>query len=415
MNNNNKEDIALLKYSVIVPLVNGTFESGKSKQDFFKLAASHEYSMPDGTKKTFSPATIERWYYSYQKYGFNSLFPESRSDEGESRKLDNELKKTIAYYISNYPRMSATAIYQKLIDTGLIRSSDVSESTVRRYAKTIRENSSVTDLKDLRRYERSHINEVWCGDSSVSVYIKENGVKKRVYVIALIDDASRMIVGIDAFFNDNFENLLSVMKTAVAKHGIPKVWNFDNGPNYKNKQIELLAARIGSCINYCKPYTPVAKAKIERWFRTMKDQWSASVNYNDFHSLDDVKNSLFEYVRKYNLTPHSSLDGVSPHDRFFNKEDSIKYLDPDKIDTIFLLKDTRKVSADSVIRINNSDYEADCRFAKSTVIIRYLPDMSAVYIQDNDGNLIPVHPLNKHDNAVTKRQEHIFGGADNVR
>lgn len=39
--------------------------------------------------------------------------------------------------------------------------------------------------------------------------------------------------------------------------------------------------------------------------------------------------------------------------------------------------------------------------------------MSAVYIEDKDGNLIPAHPLNKHENAVTKRQEHIFGGDSN--
>ena len=369
--------------------------------------------MPDGTKRTFSAATIERWYYSYQKHGFNALYPESRSDEGESRKLDNELKKTIAYYISNYPRMSATAIHQKLIETGLICYSDVSETTVRRYARTIRENSSVTDPKDMRRYERSHINEVWCGDSSVSVYIKENGVKKRVYVIALIDDASRMIVGINAFFNDNFENLLSVMKTAVSKFGVPKVWNFDNGSNYRNKQVELLAARIGSCTNYCKPYTPTAKAKIERWFRTMKDQWSASVNYNDFQSLDGVRNNLFEYVRKYNLTVHSSLDGISPHDRFFSEPKCIRRLPDNQIDTLFLLEDTRRVSADSVIRINTVDYETDCKFAKSKVSIRYLPDMSAVYIEDSDGSLTPVRPLNKHENSVSKRQEHVFGGADN--
>lgn len=80
-----------------------------------------------------------------------------------------------------------------------------------------------------------------------------------------------MIVGINDFFNDNFENLLSVMKTAVSKFGVPKVFNFDNGANYRNKQIELLVAIIGSCINYNPPRTPTGKAKIERRFRTMKD------------------------------------------------------------------------------------------------------------------------------------------------
>ena len=48
----------------------------------------------------------------------------------------------------------------------------------------------------MRRYERPHINEVWCGDSSAGPYLKTaDGKKHRVYVIALIDDASRFILG----------------------------------------------------------------------------------------------------------------------------------------------------------------------------------------------------------------------------
>ena len=102
-----------------------------------------------------------------------------------------------------------------------------------------------TTNHDMRRYERPHINEVWCGDSSVGPYLKTpDGKKHRVFIIALIDDASRLIVGIDVFFNDNFVNLMSVMKSAVARYGRPQIYNFDNGSSFKNKQMELLAARI---------------------------------------------------------------------------------------------------------------------------------------------------------------------------
>lgn len=53
--------------------------------------------------------------------------------------------------------------------------------------------------------------------------------------------------------------------------------------------MELLAARIGSVIHYDQPYTPTQKAKIERWFRTMKDQWMAGLDIRDFHSLDELR------------------------------------------------------------------------------------------------------------------------------
>lgn len=85
-----------------------------------------------------------------------------------------------------------------------------------------------TPDRDMRRYERPHINEVWCGDSSVGPRLTDSdGKKHRVYIIALIDDASRFITGIDVFYHDNFINLMSVMKSAIAKYGLPKVFNFD--------------------------------------------------------------------------------------------------------------------------------------------------------------------------------------------
>ena len=78
---------------------------------------------------------------------------------------------------------------------------------------------------DMRRYERPHVNEVWCGDSSVGPYLKtDDGKKHQVYIITLIDDASRFIVGIDVFFHDNFVNLMSVIKSAVAKYGRPQLF-----------------------------------------------------------------------------------------------------------------------------------------------------------------------------------------------
>ncbi len=67
-------------------------------------------------------------------------------------------------------------------------------------------------------------------------YLKtDDGKKHQVYIITLIDDASRLIVGIDVFFHGNFVNLMSVIKSAVAKYGRPQLFNFDNGRSYKNK------------------------------------------------------------------------------------------------------------------------------------------------------------------------------------
>lgn len=126
--------------------------------------------------------------------------------------------------------MSAAAIHRQLSLDGAIAHGQVSESTVCRFLKQLALENRQSQNRDMRRYERPHINEVWCGDSCFgSKFTDADGKKHRLYLIALIDDASRFIVGINIFYQDNFVNLMAVMKAAVSKYGRPKVLNFDNG------------------------------------------------------------------------------------------------------------------------------------------------------------------------------------------
>ena len=414
MDQEKKQAIALMRYSAIAPLITGLSDDYESLTAFFNNASVKGVIHPDGTVKHYAPGTIEKWYRNYKQSGFDALIPTGRGDRGKPRKLDDDLQEQIRYLKTNYPRMSASAIYRQLRDNGSIKNGEVSESTVNRYINLIAVQMKTTTNQDMRRYERAHINEVWCGDSSVGPYLKtSDGKKHKVYIIALIDDASRFIVGIDVFFNDNFVNLMSVMKSAVAKYGRPGMFNFDNGSSFKNKQMELLAARIGSVVHYDQPYTPTQKAKIERWFRTMKDQWLSSLDIRDFHSLDELRGNLLAYVQNYNQTVHSSLKGLSPQDRFFSEPDRIRRLSDEEIENCFLLELERRVSSDSVIVIDQVEYEVDYRFAKQRIKLRYSPDMKDIFIVEADGTLTPIRLLNKTENAYIKREKiHLYRGEE---
>ena len=414
MEQDKKHEVALMRYSVISPLITGLQEEYPSMDAFFRDASLKGIISPDGSVKRYAPGTIEKWYRAYKSGGFDALLPTGRSDAGKPRKLDDDLQEEIRYLKINYPRMSAAAIYRQLQDNGSIRQGDISESTINRYINQLALELKTTNNQDMRRYERPHINEVWCGDSSVGPYLKTpDGKKHKLYIIALIDDASRFITGIDIFYNDNFVNLMSVMKSAVAKYGRPKLFNFDNGSSYKNKQMELLAARIGSALNYCRPYTPTAKAKIERWFRTMKDQWMASLDIRDFHSLDELRGNLLAWVHLYNNSPHASLNGKTPQERFFSEPEQIRRLPPEQLDKDFLLEIERRVSSDSVILIDQVEYEVDFRFAKQRIRLRYSPDMKDIFIVEPDNTLTSFRLLNKQENADVKREKiHLCRGEE---
>jgi len=414
MNNEERRQIALFRYGILAPLISGSYDDSRSIKEFFSDAAKKVYANARGEDTKITASTLERWYYSYTHNGFDALLPQRRSDTGKSRKLDNDITEQIMYLKQEYPRIPATLIHQKLIDNGTITKGDISLSTVTRYINQLNEEIKYTSNKDMRRYERAHINEVWCGDSSAGPYLKIDNKKKRVYIIALIDDASRYIVGIDAFYNDNYVNLMTVMKSAVMRHGKPKILNFDNGASYKNKQIDLLVARIGVVINYCAPYTPTSKAKIERWFRTLKDHWMAGLNMNDYKNLDELRADLARYVTQYNQTVHSSLNGLSPQDRFFNESHMIKRLTVEQIEKNFLLEYERRVSADNVVMIDETEYEVDYRYSKQKITLRYSPDLSKIYVVDKKTEeLTEIKLLNKQENAIIKREKiKLTGGQD---
>ena len=200
MEQQKKHDIALMKYSAIAPVISGLPAQYKSFSEYFREVSEKGILHPDGSLRHYATSTIAKWYELYVKNGFDSLQPSSRSDEGKPRRLDHALQEQVIYLKEHYPRMSAAAIYRQLLLDGSIRRGELSESTVLRFINRLSMEKKMTPGQDMRRYERPHSNEVWCGDSSAGPYLKTpDGKRRRVYVIALIDDASRMVVGINVF------------------------------------------------------------------------------------------------------------------------------------------------------------------------------------------------------------------------
>lgn len=84
----------------------------------------------------------------------------------------------------------------------------------------------------------------------------------------------------------------------------------------------------------------------------------------------------------------------------------IKRLSSDEIENSFLLEYERRVSADNVVVIDETEYEVDYRYSKQKITLRYSPDLSKIYVVDkNTGGLTEIKLLNKHDNSIVKRNK----------
>lgn len=248
--------IALLRFSIIAPLVNDT-NAFSSKMAFFRAVSEKEYELPSGKKCVFSPGAIKDWYTNFTRYGFESLKPKVRKDIGETRKIPREVCTRIEELKAIMPHITGKAIYNKLLEEGRIYAKDFSVATVYRYLNN--HNLKYIATSERKQFEMENANDCWQADTSHGPVIKLNGKVIHTYLVQIIDDASRLIVGCKFFLNDNAINFQSVLKQAIKTYGVPKRLFVDNGKPYKNIQFEIICASIGIALIHAKPYSPESK------------------------------------------------------------------------------------------------------------------------------------------------------------
>lgn len=252
------KQVALLRFSIIAPLVNNC-HAFSSKMAFFRDAALKEYTLPSGKQVMFHTATIRTWYHNYIKFGFDSLLPKIRNDMGKSRKVPDNVAVKINEIKQQFPHITGKAIYNKLIEDGIILAKDFSIATVYRYLNN--NNLKYIPTVERKQFEMEHAGDCWQADTSHGPVITVDGKKVHTYLIQIIDDASRLIVGCQFFLNDNAINFQAVLKQAIKTYGIPKKIFVDNGTPYKNLQFQIICASLGTVLIHAKAYSPESKRK----------------------------------------------------------------------------------------------------------------------------------------------------------
>ena len=359
----------LFRYSVIAPLINNTNEFN-TINEHCDFVASKSYDF-EGKVIRLTSKTVKNWYYKYRKEGLESLENHKRRDKNNFRKIKNELvEDRIIELRKMYPRITTKKIYEKLLEDNYI-TNYVSVYAIFRYLKNNNLKAVQISKKEKKKYEHDYPNDSWQSDTSTGPYIKVEGKSKRVYLIMIIDDASRLIVGYDFFFEDNAINMQKVLKSAIKKYGVPKQLYVDNGSPYKNEQISLITARLGIKLIHAKPYSPTGKGKIERSFRTIKDGWLNCSDWNEFKTIEDVKDSFSNYLYKEYINKEHSETKITPNNKWHNEIKELKQLEEEKIEEAFMHSRLSKVYNDSTIQINNEKYEVPYKYVGQKIEVRY--------------------------------------------
>lgn len=424
---NNKEgidelmEIARLRFGMIAPVIQETYPD-ESIMAYCRRVSKVPMQLPDGRTVHYKPKTIGKWVSLYRNGGIDALAPKRRSDLGNTRVLTEDAIEEIYQIKKMFPRLNATQIHARLVQENLIPAT-VSVATVQRFIKRngLKSTDAALSGRDRKAFEEAYFGGMYQADTCYLPYLEENGKKHRTYLIMILDDYSRMIVGGHLFYQENAYNFQKVLKDAVAAYGIPNKLYVDSGAPYKNRQLDMICASIGTVLLHTPVRDGASKGKVERNFRTLKERWLYGLDLKQIQSLDEFNELLAAYIRKHNTTIHSAT-GETPLSRYLHSVHPIrKAKSPEWLDECFLNRTTRRISRDATLELDCRCYDAPMQLIGQKVEVRYLPDDPEKVWVFSEGKRYQARLTNRIENGKTKRENQVaidystvLGGGKNV-
>lgn len=408
------QDIALARFAVIAPLVCCLLDPAEEKA-VRKSILSQTHLFPDGRHKRIGQRTLRRWLESYKAAlkedgnmaALAALSPKPRSDKGVPRVFDPQLlEEAVALRIE-----VATRTTHDLLEHLAKKPKEATLAYHLRRRGVTRKALKETG-RAYPRYEAAAVNATWQSDVTEGFYIPDPtnpGKFKQVYLMGFLDDHSRLVAHGEWYFKESLPCLFDCLKKAVLKRGIPATLYWDNGPVYKSKQAELLAARLGTRIVFSTPYAPQGKGKIERFWQTVASGFLKEAAHAGIQTLPELNQAFWAWLDGYHQRVHHSTR-MTPMERWETGAERVRYPNPLDVHDIFLWEENRLVRKTGTLSLSGNEYRVSDTLVGQTVQVRYDPLDLAVVKVYRDGAFqeiaVPCHlTAHTHRKATPRPQD----------
>ncbi len=411
-NDDLRQEVALFRYGLIAEFLQLPPGTQGMKQRLEEKAA-HDYHIPGSSRTRVAAETLRDWIKRYRNHGgFEALMPKPRADRGRPRALSPELTERLIAIKEANPALSVRLVIAEAIASGAApEQPPIPPSTVHRLLTReglMAKSANPPGDMDRRRFAFEHAGELWSSDVMHGPAVTtDDGRRRKTYLIAFIDDATRVVPYAEFALAENTRAFLPVFKQAILRRALPERLYVDNGANYRSRHLALVCAKLGVALIHARPYRPQGKGKIERFFRTVRAQLLTRLTPEDTTSLEALNRRLWGWVEgEYHRTPHRGLDGDTPLEQWARAADQLNFLDPDvDLDDLFLFEAARKVQKDRIVSLDGRAYEVDAALIGERVTLRYDPHTVERSIQVwHDGKFIATaKPVDLYANCFVKR------------
>lgn len=359
------EEVALFRAMVLGDVL--ACDLGRGELAIGLRAISQQHFRPPGsdTTRRFGVSTLERWYYAFRRDGLAGLRPKTRGDRGHAKALTPAQRQLVLDTAEAHPDASAALILRTLIVNGRIEKDQISAPTVRRLLRDhgLGGRSRKRSERTLRRrWQTASCGHLFHADVCHGPSLVIGGRHRPLRIHAILDDCSRYVVAIEACHTEREVDMLLLTARAVRLHGRPLRLYLDNGPTYSGQGLATVCARLDIKLLHAKPYDPQARGKMERFWRTLREQVLDHIG--QCHSLHDIQVRLLAWLdRHYHTTPHAGLMGKTPLEVWTTRRSGcLKPVPEGDLDRALTVRQRRRVRKDGTVPVGGVDWELDQRF-----------------------------------------------------
>jgi transposase InsO family protein len=403
------DPVALFRLSVLGPLVSrDRLERGELQQIIRELAL-REYAIPGSRRRLIGEKTLEAWYYAWRRDGIEGLTPKPRNDRGVS-KLPAAVQEAVLAAKRGNPKRSIRQLRHLLESSGKVARGSLSRSAIHRLLQHHGLSRLAAPLpEEHRRFVAEHANAIGYGDVMHGPSVTVKGRNRKVYLVTLMDDASRLIAHSAFCTGETALDIEGVLKQAVLKRGLPRKLVVDHGAAYRAATLQGICARLDIRLIYCRPYAPEGKGKLERWHRTFREHFLSELDVSRLNDLDDLNARLWAWIEQvYHRRPHGGLDGQTPLERYQRDLPNLRLLGQKaaRLDELFHHRVTRKVRKDGTVSYQGREFEVSYELSGKTVQLVVDPHTETVVgVEDAEGqSLGAATPLDTLANARRRRR-----------
>jgi len=360
-------ETGLFRYSLVQELL----EPGLSQAERGWRArelAGRAHEGPGGRRATVSYSTLTRWRRLYEAGGFDALVPSPRQP---APRTPEEVLALAEALKRERPGRTAAQVRRILRQTAGWAPSDRTLQRLFERLELGRPAPAEEDRRAFGRFECARPDEMWIGDTLHGPAV---GGKKS-YLFAFTGDHSRAVMGARWSHHDDVVRMAAGFRPALQARGVPRACYLDNGSPFVDAWLLRGCGVLGVKLVHSRPGKPEGRGKIERFFRTVLDQFLVEVGDGEKVAGLAEMNRLFRawLETAYHQAVHSET-GEAPAARWEKATPEERAVpEPALLREAFLWSERRKADKTALVRLHGNVYQVDAWLAGRVVELLFDP------------------------------------------